>query len=229
MKIKVCGLREPDNIRSVAALGVDFLGFIYAEKSPRSVYDDFDIDEFWMQEEDKPSLPKDVAKVGVFVNQDIIDVASTLVGADLTHIQLHGSETKRYIKELRKNLSVIDKDKVKIIKALSVETEEDVKRWREYEGVADLLLFDTKGKAAGGNGTQFDWSVLNSYDGDIPFLLSGGIDLDDAEQVLGFHHDKCIGIDLNSRFETSPGVKDVEKLRAFIEQIRGKENKNNNE
>lgn len=224
MKIKVCGLRKPDNIRAVAALGVDFIGFIYAEKSPRSVYDDFDIDEFWMQEAARPSLPKNVDKVGVFVNQDIMDVASTLVGAGLTYIQLHGNETKRYIKELRNNLSAINKDHVKIIKALSVETEDDVKRWREYRNAADVLLFDTKGKAAGGNGKQFDWSVLEAYDGDIPFLLSGGIGPDDVERVLGFHHEQCVGIDLNSRFETEPGVKDVELLRTFIEQIRKSKN-----
>jgi len=224
MKIKVCGLREPDNIRAVAGLGVDFLGFIYAEKSPRSVYYDFDIDEFWMREKAKSSLPIGVAKVGVFVNQDILDVTSTLVGADLTHIQLHGNETKRYIRELRKNLHAIGKDGVKIIKALSVEDEEGVKRWRDYEDVADMLLFDTKGKAVGGNGVKFDWGVLKAYDGDIPFLLSGGIGPDDAERVLCFHHERCIGIDLNSRFETVPGVKDVGKLRDFIEQIRNNEN-----
>lgn len=224
MRIKVCGLREPDNIRAVAALGVDFVGFIYAQKSPRSVYDDFDVDEFWMQEAAKPSLPEGLAKVGVFVNQDVIDVASTLVGASLTHIQLHGNETKRYIKELRRNLSVLNKDSVKIIKAINVETESDVKRWREYEGAADMLLFDTKGKAEGGNGTQFDWDVLRAYDGDIPFLLSGGIGPDDAERVLAFRHERCEGIDLNSRFETAPGVKDVDRLRAFIEKIRQNEN-----
>lgn len=223
MKIKVCGMREADNIRAVAGLDIDMMGFIFAKKSPRSVLDDYDFDVFWEQERRKPTLPGSLEKVGVFVNQDPLDVASTLVGVPLDYIQLHGDETKRYITQLRGALGAINKNQVKIIKALNVETEDDVKRWREYRNAADLLLFDTKGQAAGGNGTQFDWSVLSAYDGDIPFILSGGIGPDDAERVLSFHHERCIGIDLNSRFEVRPGLKDVDKLGTFIAEIRNKE------
>ncbi len=95
-----------------------------------------------------------------------------------------------------------------------------MKRWREYEGHADMLLFDTKCASVGGSGRKFDWSVLDAYDGDMPFLLSGGIGPDDADEVLAFRHPQCIGIDLNSKFEVSPAVKDVDKLKNFIEKIR---------
>ena len=99
-------------------------------------------------------------------------------------------------------------------------TEEDLEATKPYEGLVDYFLFDTKGKSVGGNGEKFDWTVLDAYQGDTPFLLSGGIGPDDAERVKAFHHPKCIGIDLNSRFETAPAIKDINKLKEFIKTVR---------
>ena len=107
-----------------------------------------------------------------------------------------------------------------VIKAFNIATATDLEATKPYEGIVDYFLFDTKGKSIGGNGEKFDWSVLANYVGETPFLLSGGIGPDDAERVKAFHHPKCIGIDLNSRFETAPGLKDINKLKEFIKEIR---------
>ena len=109
---------------------------------------------------------------------------------------------------------------IKIIKAISVSDASDIQKYKEYVGAVDLFLFDTKCKTVGGSGQQFDWQVLEQYDGEIPFLLSGGIGPDDVSRLHAFHHPKCIGIDLNSRFEIEPGVKDVEKLKGFLNEIQ---------
>jgi phosphoribosylanthranilate isomerase len=105
------------------------------------------------------------------------------------------------------------------IKAFNIAAREDLEATAPYEGLADYFLFDTKGKCVGGNGEKFDWSVLSSYRGETPFLLSGGIGPDDAERVKAFRHPKCVGIDLNSRFEISPAVKDINKLKTFLQSL----------
>ena len=197
--IKVCGMREAGNIREVEALRPDWMGFIFWEGSRRCV-------------SPFPSrMPTQAKRVGVFVDEDIQKVIQTARDCALDFIQLHGHESPDYVAQLRR---------WEVIKAFNIAHAEDFKQTRPYEGVADYFLFDTKGKAVGGNGEKFDWSVLNHYQGSTPFLLSGGIGPEDAAQVKNFHHPKCIGIDLNSRFETAPGLKDVAKLRTFIKQIR---------
>ncbi len=133
----------------------------------------------------------------------------------LDFIQLHGSESPDYISQLN--------DQWPIIKAFNIATAEDLEATKPYEGIADYFLFDTKGKSVGGNGEKFDWSVLKSYNGETPFLLSGGIGPDDAEMVKSqfpILNAKCIGIDLNSRFEIAPALKDINKLKEFIKKIR---------
>ena len=174
-----------------------------------------------------PNLPnskvtrnaKKVKRVGVFVDEMPQTVITHAYNYRLDYIQLHGNESPIYIENLKRTLIPDILSDVKIIKALSIREADDVKRWREYENVADLLLFDTKCKCVGGSGEQFDWSVLDKYDGNIPFLLSGGIGPEDADRLKQFNHPMCIGIDLNSRFEDEPGVKNVEKLKRFIECI----------
>ena len=210
MIIKVCGMREADNIREVEALHPDWMGFIFWEKSKRNV------------NKTPKYLPIRCKRVGVFVNESIDTILRIAKTYALDIIQLHGQESPEYISQLRSRHQV-DRGSTavyKTIKAFNIATAEDLKQTEAYEGVADYFLFDTKGKMVGGNGEQFDWTVLSHYHGSTPFLLSGGIGPDDAERAKSFHHQKCIGIDLNSRFETAPGQKDADKLRTFINQIR---------
>lgn len=207
--IKVCGMREADNIRQVEALGIDWLGFIFWPKSCRFVHE-------------RPAyLPANAKRVGVFVDADIEVVRETAAAYCLDIIQLHGKESPSYIKQLR---SLCSDHVAVIIKAFNIATPEDLKQTEPYEGATDYFLFDTKAKMVGGNGTQFDWTVLNDYQGNTPFILSGGIGPDDAEKVKAFHHPMLAGIDLNSRFETVPAHKDVNLLRTFIETIKNENN-----
>jgi len=229
MLIKVCGLREPDNIRAVSALGVDMIGFIFWKDSKRYVASvpshtgllpDYAGRTASALAQDATHRPK---RVGVFVDEMPQNIITAVYNYRLDYVQLHGSESPVLIENLRRTIDPDIRRGVKFIKAISVANEDDVKRWREYDGVADMLLFDTKGEGVGGNGNQFCWNALAAYDGAIPFLLSGGIGPDDADAVLSFNHPAFAGIDLNSRFETAPGVKDVALLKAFIERVRNKE------
>lgn len=201
--IKVCGMREPENIRAVADLGVDLMGFIFWKKSPRNAC------------EAPVVVPEDVKGVGVFVNENPVIIVERAQSHGLSYVQLHGNESPEQIEAVKSLLP-----NIKIIKALSIREADDVKRWRLYDGIVDMLLFDTKCKSVGGSGEQFDWTVLSHYDGSLPFLLSGGIGPDDTDRVKAFHHPQCVGIDLNSRFETAPGVKDVKKLKEFINEFK---------
>ena len=208
--IKVCGMRDADNIRAVENLLIGskvpsdrFMGFIFWQKSGRYVCE-------------KPAyMPKGVKRVGVFVNEDVEKVKQIADDYQLDYIQLHGSESPEYVSRLKG---------MRVIKAFNIATNTDLEQTLAYEhipdgGKVDMFLFDTKGKSVGGNGEKFDWSVLTAYDSDTTFLLSGGIGPHDAEHLKAFQHPKCIGIDLNSRFEIAPGLKDVNKLKEFIKEL----------
>ena len=201
--IKVCGMREADNIRDVEALGIDMMGFIFWPKSSRYVSQRPDY------------LPKRVKRVGVFVDEEPEQVRRLAGEYGLDYIQLHGHEMPEVISYLRTPAL----PHPRIIKAFNISTEEDLLQTKPYEGLVDYFLFDAKGKSVGGNGEKFNWDVLEAYQGSTPFLLSGGIGPDDAERVNAFYHPKCIGIDLNSRFELTPGLKDIAKLREFITNL----------
>lgn len=225
MKIKVCGMRDPENIRAVKSLNIDLMGLIFWPKSPRfvssipvhaGIIPDM-ADSSLVNESDKNEKIK---LVGVFVDEMPQTVITHVYNYKLDFIQLHGNESSVYIDNLKRTLIPDIAPDIKVIKALSIREADDVKRWREYEGHVDMLLFDTKCKCVGGSGEQFDWSVLENYDGNIPFILSGGIGPDDVERVKAYNHPMCIGIDLNSRFETEPAFKDVEKLKQFISQVK---------
>lgn len=246
MIVKVCGMRDADNIRAVSQLGVDMIGFIFYPKSPRyvqmlssqaGIIPDYSEERFkalrpqsekpkTSEEEvastDAPAViqPKQPARVGVFVDDMPQNIVTRVYNYNLDYIQLHGNEPRETIENLRATLDPDIKPGIKIIKAISVSTADDIQKYKEYVGAVDLFLFDTKCKTVGGSGEQFDWQVLEHYDGDTPFLLSGGIGPDDAERVKSFHHPQCIGIDLNSKFEIAPALKDVEKLQEFLEKIK---------
>ena len=194
-----------DNIRQAGMAGMDWMGMIFWQKSARYV--------------DNPdtakAIPEGVKKVGVFVNELPENIVEKADKYSLDIIQLHGSEEVDTIRELRLRLH----DKV-FVKAISVSQTEDIRLAEMYDKEVDYLLFDTKCKSVGGSGRQFEWSILQNYKGDTPFLLSGGIGPDDAENVKAFKHPMMAGIDLNSKFELSPGLKDVEKLSAFIAETR---------
>lgn len=159
-------------------------------------------------------------KVGVFVDADTDYVISAVKRYALDCVQMHGNESVSRLAGIRKAVNAECGRSVKIIKAIAVAGRADVEGSAEYAGTADMLLFDTKGKAAGGNGTRFDWSLLRAYSGSLPFLIGGGIGPDDADDILHFNHPQFAGIDLNSRFETSPGIKDIEALAHFIGKVK---------
>ena len=196
-------MREADNIRDVEALGIDMMGFIFWPKSSRYVSQRPDY------------LPKRVKRVGVFVDEEPEQVRRLAGEYGLDYIQLHGHETPEVISYLRTPAL----PPPRIIKAFNISTAEDLLLTQPYEGLVDYFLFDAKGKSVGGNGEKFNWDVLDAYQGNTPFLLSGGIGPDDAERVNAFYHPKCIGIDLNSRFELAPGLKDIVKLKEFISNL----------
>ncbi len=192
-------MRETDNIRDVETLDIDMMGFIFWPKSSRYVSQRPDY------------LPKHVKRVGVFVDEDPEQVKRLAADYGLDYIQLHGHESPEYIFQL---------GDLHVIKAFNISTAEDLLQTQPYEGLVDYFLFDAKGKSVGGNGEKFNWDVLSAYQGSTPFLLSGGIGPNDATNVKAFHHPKCIGIDLNSCFELSPGLKDINKLNEFLKQVK---------
>lgn len=216
MIIKVCGMREPENIRQVSALGIDWMGFIFFAGSPRAVGSNAETGSVFSQGKDRAetiqgNLP--VEKVGVFVNSEVGEILQTAEKFRLDSIQLHGKETPAECRFLRKA-------GYKVIKAFQISSEESLKEIEPYTDCADYFLFDTPCKNYGGSGICFDWSVLESYRGKTPFLLSGGIGPEQAGEVREFHHPRFAGIDLNSKFEIYPGKKEVNTLAAFIRKIR---------
>ena len=195
-------MREAENIHEVETLGINLMGFIFWPKSSRYV-------------SERPAyLPTNCKRVGVFVDEDPETIKKIAEDYVLDAIQFHGSESPDYIRALR-----VDDGFAAVIKAFNIATAADLEATKPYEGIVDYFLFDTKGKSVGGNGEKFDWCVLDDYIGKTPFLLSGGIGPDDAERVKTFNHPKCIGIDLNSRFETAPAIKDAAVLSRFLSQL----------
>ncbi len=227
-------MRDADNIREVSQLGVDMIGFIFYPKSPRYVqmlsskagiipdYSEERIRRATNKEtvSDREVSARRPQRVGVFVDDMPQNIVTRVYNYSLDYVQLHGNEPRETLENLRATLDPDIKPDIKIIKAISVSTAEDIQKYKEYVGAVDLFLFDTKCKTVGGSGEQFDWQVLEQYDGDVPFLLSGGIGPEDVERIKAFHHPKCIGIDLNSKFEIEPALKDVEKLKTFLLKVK---------
>lgn len=206
-------MRDAENIREVERLTEEFstlnpqlssflMGFIFWPESSRYV-------------SERPAyLPTKCKRVGVFVDEDTEKIKRIAEEYSLDYIQLHGHESPERISDLLSPASHFS-----LIKAFNIATADDFAQTKPYEGIVDYFLFDTKGHRVGGNGEKFDWHVLADYVGTTPFILSGGIGPDDAERVSAFHHPKCIGIDLNSRFEIAPGFKDSNKLKIFIQAL----------
>ena len=211
VRIKICGMKYPDNILEVGSLLPDYMGFIFWEKSAR--YFDGII----------PNLPKSIKKVGVFVNESVAEIQAKREQYDLQAVQLHGNESVEFCDTLKK---VLPKD-IEIIKVFSILDTFDFETLKPFESVCNYFLFDTKGKLPGGNGTTFDWKVLENYPSPKPFFLSGGIGIEEIESVneilktnLPLH-----AIDVNSKFEIEPGLKNIELCRDAVLQRLNQKNK----
>lgn len=204
MKIKICGMKIPENIRAIAALQPDLMGFIFYPKSPRYAEP---LDSVTLN-----AIPKTIQKIGVFVNEDIENILTSVYKYKLDGVQLHGAENVDVCKKI-KDTGLL------VLKAFPVAEAYNFKVTKTYEGACDYFLFDTKTDAYGGSGVKFDWQMLDEYKGETPFLLSGGIAPDDAEAILKIEHPKFAGIDLNSKFEIEPGLKYVEILRVFLKEL----------
>jgi phosphoribosylanthranilate isomerase len=210
MKIKVCGMRNSENIQDLLVLKPDFVGFIFYEKSKRFVANF-----------PKVNFPNYIKKVGVFVNEEISEVLNKVHNFQLNYIQLHGNETIEYCKELRschlERSRKISSEchQIEIIKAFSVNDNFDFSKTQPFEKYCDYFLFDTKGKNYGGNGVKFNWEILQKYKGKTPFLLSGGIIKEDVDEIKKIKHSAFEGIDINSGFEIEPGLKNINNIKEF--------------
>ena len=224
-------MRDQKNIRAVEQLDIDWMGFIFYPQSPRCVkmipsragiIPDYakvpSINDCGVaNKEDTCSSP---VRVGVFVDDMPQNIVTRVYNYDLDMVQLHGEESAVACENLRRTIDPDIHPGLKIIKAISIKSAEDVQKYKDYEGAVDYFLFDNKCKMVGGSGNHFDWSVIAAYDGKTPFLLSGGIGPDDVDAIHNFHHPMFLGIDLNSQFEVEPGIKDVSMLREFINKVR---------
>lgn len=205
MKLKICGIKYEENSNQVANLQPDYMGFIFYKKSPR--FFDGNI----------PKLPESIKKVGVFVDETIETILDKIITYNLQAIQLHGSESPEFCEELQKQTQ--HNQSLEIIKVFSIKDEFDFSILKSYETVCDYYLFDTKGKEKGGNGYTFNWTVLKEYPSTKPYFLSGGIGLEELENIQSFINKQesqyCFGLDINSKFEIKAGLKDIEKLKKF--------------
>jgi len=204
MRIKICGLKHPDNIKAVAALSPDYMGFICYSPSPRYADD--------LEAETLAAIPGSVYKTAVFVNENAETIANIASTYNFDAIQLHGNEDPEFCASLRDNAI--------IIKAFGLDEKFDFEQLNEFEGSVDYFMFDTKTDKHGGSGQTFDWSLLDQYTLDIPFFLSGGLSLENLEGVKAISHPQFYGVDLNSKFEIEPGLKDLEKLKKAFYILR---------
>ena len=204
MKLKVCGMKFIENIEQVSGLYPDYMGFIFYEKSKRNF------------EGVIPKLPKSIKKTGVFVNEYLEIVISLVEEYQLEAIQLHGDETVTYIRQLKTHLPSIE-----IIKVFGIKDEFNFDVLTPFLPLVDYFLFDTKGKERGGNGVQFDWSVLDAYPYEKPFFLSGGIGLKDvlAIQKIINSNLPIYALDINSKFEIEPGLKNINEVKTFKNKL----------
>ncbi|MCE7044300.1 phosphoribosylanthranilate isomerase [Dyadobacter sp. CY312] len=210
MKIKVCGMRQQGNIEELVTLRPNFIGFIFYEKSPRFAGEE-------LNEEYIKTIPNDIKKVGVFVNANPGYILDMVKKYNLQYAQLHGNEMPDICRSLRQK-------GVSIIKAFSIDENFNFAMLNNYKSVCDLFLFDTKGDQPGGNGMPFDWKLLSKYDNEKPFFLSGGIGLDNIDDIIALSKKLPIyGIDVNSKFEVEPGLKDIPKLEELFGLVRVQE------
>ncbi len=204
LKIKVCGMLEKENIAQLVALKPDFIGFILFRGSKRFVGEKYTL---------PTEIPSSVKRVGVFVDALLPEVIDWVNRLGLDFVQLHGNESPEYCTELA-NM------KIKVIKAFGIDPSFDFSKLKAYTSICSFFLFDTKSPLHGGSGQQFNWQMLDKYNEKLPFFLSGGIGPGDVEAILNYHHPSLIALDINSRFETQPGIKNIMEIKKFMTAIR---------
>jgi phosphoribosylanthranilate isomerase len=211
MKLKICGMKYPDNILEVGSLLPDYMGFIFWRKSARYFNGEM------------PELPKSIRKTGVFVNESIPVIEEKVTKYDLQAVQLHGQESVEFCSELKTKFGT----SIEIIKVFSADENFDFSVLKPYESVCDYFLFDTKGKLPGGNGTTFDWQILEKYPSTKPFFLSGGIGIEELENINEISKTDLplYAIDINSKFEIEPGLKNVQLCRDAMHRVSTETNK----
>lgn len=200
-------MKNPENIEALAALPIDYMGLIFYPKSPRYIEN--------LNSRALETLPESVNRVGVFVNEDVELIERQIEKYKLTAIQLHGNESVEYCLSIRHKYS-----KHIIIKAFNISENFDFFVTDRYEEICDYFLFDTKTAQYGGSGLKFDWAILNEYEGNLPFFLSGGISFEDVKALKEIAHPRLYALDLNSKFELEPGLKDITRLKQFINQLK---------
>ena len=204
IRLKVCGMRELENIKQLAELNPEYMGLIFYDKSPRFM-------DRTLLASDLSFMPKSIFKVGVFVNEDIANVKTKVIEFNLDLVQLHGSEDVDYCRSCRENTMVI--------KAFPMNDGFEFDFLNQYEDNVDFFLFDTKTKSHGGSGKKFNWSILKHYHLNKPFFLSGGIGEDDLEEINSLELSALFAIDINSRVEIKPGLKDIKKVRLIQKKL----------
>jgi phosphoribosylanthranilate isomerase len=210
MKLKVCGLMNENNIKELIDLTIDYMGFIFYKKSPRFVAEDLSFDFV-------RTIPKQIKKIGVFVNENSYSIFSHIAHYNLDMVQLHGDETPEICAEF--------KSQVKVVKAFQMKDGFDFKSLEPYIPFVDYFLFDTATVNYGGSGQTFNWQILNHYHYDIPFFLSGGIDEQHVNEINKLALPKLEAIDINSKFEMTPGLKNIPKIKKFISKLNKHDNK----
>lgn len=206
MKLKVCGLNNTENIVEIADLQPNYMGFIFYPKSKRYVVNH-------ISAKDLSKIPNNIKKVGVFVNEDISVVEMIFNQYKLDYVQLHGDEDQSYCAKLFLK-------QIPIIKAFNIDLMFDFKKLNAFMPFCSYFLFDAKGKLKGGNGIKFNWDIIRNYDLKVPFFLSGGIEPDDVDLISDLKNEMLYCIDINSKFELEPGIKDIEKVEKFKNEIK---------
>jgi phosphoribosylanthranilate isomerase len=205
MKLKICGLNNPDNLLDIVNLEPDFIGFIFYSKSKRYVANNISHEQLML-------ISKSVKKVGVFVNEDLDVVQRVYDQFNLDYVQLHGEENQDYCEKLHLM-------HVPLIKAFRISESFNFQTLNAYAPFCSFFLFDTAGVNPGGNGIKFNWKLIDNYDLKVPFFLSGGIGYNDINLISKLSFEMLYAIDINSQFEIKPGIKDVKKAKKFINKI----------
>lgn len=197
--IKVCGLNRTNNLHQIGLINIDMIGINLYMDSPRYIGN--------VSIKTNPNIKR----VGVFVDPSIWELQQYIDDCRLDYVQLHGEASVELCQEIQST--------AKVIKVFAIDDEFDFGQTVPYS-FCDYFLFDTKSKLHGGSGKKFGWELLDNYEGEVPFLIAGGIGPDDVDAIKGITHTQFAGVDLNSKFEIEPGLKDLRKIEQFVKELK---------